>query len=258
MAEARKAFDDMVRGVAVLAVAAAMLASASPAAADPEPAPPDPGVAVVAADAPPAGVAPAEAVPPVDDGKVVSSPPATTTAPDGTTLTISAKDETQMTVAPLTTAISSRAYVVGGVFQGSITGVDETPEGVLQVGYEIGCGIDMSTGGGVLLGGNGGLNASLGYFGLDFEGVLADGLVPGFGGQLGGSVTVGLKPGIINNVPVTKKRFTGSDPWVSISSFRITIDGCVGESFIRSYVTITRSTDEGESILSWFGTTKAV
>jgi hypothetical protein len=248
----------MVRGVAVLAVAAAMLASASPAAADPEPAPPDPGVAVVAADAPPAGVPPVEAVPPVDDGKVVSSPPATTTAPDGTTLTISAKDETQMTVAPLTTAISSRAYVVGGVFQGSITGVDETPEGVLQVGYEIGCGIDMSTGGGVLLGGNGGLNASLGYFGLDFEGVLADGLVPGIGGQLGGSVTVGLKPGIINNVPVTKKRFTGSDPWVSISSFRITIDGCVGESFIRSYVTITRSTDEGESILSWFGTTKAV
>ena len=248
----------MVRGVAVLAVAAAMLASASPAAADPEPAPPDPGVAVVASDAPPAGVAPVEAVPPVDDGKVVSSPPATTTAPDGTTLTISAKDETQMTVAPLTTAISSRAYVVGGVFQGSITGVDETPEGVLQVGYEIGCGIDMSTGGGVLLGGNGGLNASLGYFGLDFEGVLADGLVPGFGGQLGGSVTVGLKPGIINNVPVTKKRFKGADPWVSISNFRITIDGCVGESFIRSYVTITNSTDEGESILSWFGTTKAV
>jgi hypothetical protein len=163
-----------------------------------------------------------------------------------------------MTVAPLTTAISSRAYVVGGVFRGSITGVDETPEGVFQVGYEIGCGIDMSTGGGVLIGGNGGVNASIGYFGLDFGGTIADGLAPGIGGQLGGSVTVGLKPGIINNVPVTKKRFKGSDPWVSISAFRITIDGCVGESFIRSYVTITRSTAEGESILSWFGVTKAV
>ncbi|HCA53335.1 MAG TPA: MspA protein, partial [Mycobacterium sp.] len=33
---------------------------------------------------------------------------------------------------------------------------------------------------------------------------------------------------------------------------------CVGESFIRSYVTITNSSEEGESILSWFGTTKAV
>jgi hypothetical protein len=238
-----------MRGVSVLVIAAAVMASAAPASAEPEPATPDPALATVAA---------AEAAPPVDDGKVASSPPATTTAPDGTSLTISAKDETQMTVAPLTTAISSRAYVVGGVFRGSITGVDETPEGVFQVGYEIGCGIDMSTGGGVLIGANGGANASLGYFGFDFLGTLPDGLVPGVGGQFGGSVTVGLKPGIINNVPVTKKRFKGSDPWVSISAFRITIDGCVGESFIRSYATITRSTDEGESILSWFGVTKAV
>ena len=250
---------EMVRGVAIVAFAAMLVATAAPASAEPDPAAPGGATPVAAADGAAPGVDPAAlSAAPVDDGKVVSTPPATTTAPDGSTLTISAKDETQMAVAPLTTAISSRAYVVGGVFRGSITGVDETPEGVFQVGYEIGCGIDMSTSGGVLLNGNGGLNASLGFFGLDFEGVLADGLVPGFGGQLGGSVTVGLKPGIINNVPVTKKRFKGADPWVSISSFRITIDGCVGESFIRSYVTITKSTDEGESILSWFGTTKAV
>ncbi|CAN1520603.1 Porin family, mycobacterial-type [Mycobacteriaceae bacterium] len=249
----------MVRGVAIVAFAAMLAVTAAPVSAEPDPATPGGAAPVPAADGAAPGVDPAAlSAAPVDDGKVVSTPPATTTAPDGSTLTISAKDETQMAVAPLTTAISSRAYVVGGVFRGSITGVDETPEGVFQVGYEIGCGIDMSTSGGVLLNGNGGLNASIGYFGLDFEGVLADGLVPGFGGQLGGSVTVGLKPGIINNVPVTKKRFKGADPWVSISNFRITIDGCVGESFIRSYVTITNSSEEGESILSWFGTTKAV
>jgi hypothetical protein len=249
----------MVRGVAIVAFAAMLTATAAPASAEPDPAAPGGATPVAAADGAAPGVDPAAlSAVPIDDGKVVSTPPATTTAPDGSTLTISAKDETQMAVAPLTTAISSRAYVVGGVFRGSITGVDETPEGVFQVGYEIGCGIDMSTSGGVSLSGNGGLNASLGYFGLDFEGVLADGLVPGVGGQLGGAVTVGLKPGIINNIPVTKKRFEGADPWVSISGFRITIDGCVGESFIRSYVTITNSTDEGEAILSWFGTTKAV
>jgi len=249
----------MVRGVAIVAFAAMLAVTAAPVSAEPDPATPGGAAPVPAADGAAPGVDPAAlSAAPVDDGKVVSTPPATTTAPDGSTLTISAKDETQMAVAPLTTAISSRAYVVGGVFRGSITGVDETPEGVFQVGYEIGCGIDMSTSGGVLLNGNGGLNASIGYFGLDFEGVLADGLVPGVGGQLGGSVTVGLKPGIINNVPVTKKRFKGADPWVSISNFRITIDGCVGESFIRSYVTITNSSEEGESILSWFGTTKAV
>ncbi|CAN1511588.1 Porin family, mycobacterial-type [Mycobacteriaceae bacterium] len=249
----------MVRGVAIVAFAAMLAVTAAPVSAEPDPATPGGAAPVPAADGAAPGVDPAAlSAAPVDDGKVVSTPPATTTAPDGSTLTISAKDETQMAVAPLTTAISSRAYVVGGVFRGSITGVDETPEGVFQVGYEIGCGIDMSTSGGVLLNGNGGLNASIGYFGLDFEGTVADGLVPGVGGQLGGSVTVGLKPGIINNVPVTKKRFKGADPWVSISNFRITIDGCVGESFIRSYVTISNSSEEGESILSWFGTTKAV
>jgi hypothetical protein len=248
----------MARGGAVIAVVAVFLATAAPASGEPDPVAPDPTVTAAAAEAAPGGVPAPLGVAPVDDGKVISTPPATTTAPDGSVLKISGADETQISAAPLTTAISSRAYVVGGVFRGSVDNFEETPEGVFQVGYEIGCGIDMATSGGVLLSGNGGLNASIGYFGLDFEGVLADGLVPGIGGQLGGGVTVGLKPGIINNVPVTKKRYKGADPWVSISNFRITIDGCVGESFIRSYVTITKSTDEGEAILSWFGTTKAV
>lgn len=238
----------MVRGVAMAAVVTVMM-SAAPASADPDPVTPDGSTAAVAA---------AEAAPPVDDGKVASTPPATTKAPDDTTLTISAKDETQMPAAPLTTAISTREYIVGGVYNGTVKGSEETPEGIFEVGYQIGCGIDMSTGGGVLIGANGGANASLGYFGLDFAGTLADGLVPGVGGQLGGSVTVGLKPGIINNVPVTKKEYTGAAPWVSISNFHVKIDGCVGESFIRSYATLTSSTDQGEAILSWFGVTKAV
>ena len=90
----------MMRGVSVLVVAATLVATAAPASAEPDPATPDPAVATVAA---------AEAAPPVDDGKVASSPPATTKAPDGATLTISAKDETQMPAAPLTTT-------AGGMF----------------------------------------------------------------------------------------------------------------------------------------------
>lgn len=240
----------MVRGVSVLVAAAVMLVTAAPASADPEPATPDPAVATVAA---------AEAAPPVDDGKVASSPPATTKAPDGATLTISAKDETQMPAAPLTTAISTREYIVGGVYNGSIKGVgDATPKGILEVGYQIGCGIDMSTSNGVSLTGTAGINPSITYFGFDFLGTLPDGLAPAIGANLGGGITVGLKPGIINNVPVTKKEYKGAEPWVSISNFHVKIDGCVGESFIRSYATLTKSTDQGDAILSWFGVTKAV
>jgi hypothetical protein len=74
----------------------------------------------------------------------------------------------------------------------------------------------------------------------------------------GGNVTVALKPGIVNTVPVTKKPFVGDAPRVSIRNFRVKIDGCVGESFIRSYAILARSTDERETVLSWYGATKAV
>ena len=238
----------IVRGVAVAAVVTVMM-TAGPASADPDPVTPDGSTATVAA---------AEVAPPVDDGKVASTPPATTKAPDGATVTISAKDETQMPAAPLTTAISTREYIVGGVYNGMVKGSEETPKGILEVGYQIGCGIDMSTSNGVSLTGTAGINPSIGYFGLDFPGVLPDGLVPAIAGNIGGGITVGLKPGIINNVPVTKKEYRGAEPWVSISNFHVKIDGCVGESFIRSYATLTKSTELGDAILSWYGVTKAV
>lgn len=194
----------------------------------------------------------------MDDGRVASTQPATTKAPDGWTLTISAKEESQLAAAPLTTAISSREYIVGGTFNGTLAGPGESPHGVFEVGYQIGCGIDMSSSNGVSLTGTAGANASLGYFGFDFPGVLPDGILPGVGATVGGGITVGLKPGIINVVPVTKKEYKGAAPWVSISNFHVKIDGCVGESFIRSYATLTKSTDQGDAILSWYGVTKAV
>ena len=216
--------------------------------ADPDPAAPD-AAQPVAAEA---------AAPPVDDGRVESTPPATTKSPDGWTLTISAKDEVQMPAAPLTTAISSREYIVGGVYNGALSGDGSSPKGVFEVGYQIGCGIDMSTSNGVSLTGTAGINPSIGYFGLDFPGVQPDGILPGIGANIAGGITVGLKPGIINVVPVTKKEYRGAAPWVSISNFHVKIDGCVGESFIRSYATLSKSTDEGDAILSWYGVTKKI
>ncbi|BBZ76915.1 hypothetical protein MANY_22520 [Mycolicibacterium anyangense] len=237
----------VVRGAAAVVLLVGGLLSAAPAWADPDATAPDAAQPVAAA-----------ADPPVDDGRVESTGPATTKSPDGWTLTISAKDEVQMPVAPLTTAISSREYVVGGVYNGALSGDGSSPKGVFEVGYQIGCGIDMSTSNGVSLTGTAGINPSIGYFGLDFPGVLPDGLSPGLGANIGGGITVGLKPGIINIVPVTKKEYKGSAPWVSISNFHVKIDGCVGESFIRSYATLTKSTDEGDAILSWYGVTKKI
>lgn len=238
------------RAAASAVVIAVAVIAAGPANAEPDPAVPD----VAPAAAPPAPPAP-----PVDDGKVVSAAPTTTKSPDGWTLTISSRDETQIAVAPLTTAISTREYAVGGVFKGSLKGPgDTTPKGVFEVGYQIGCGIDMSTSNGVSLTGAAGISPSIGYFGLDFPGVMPDGILPGIGANINGAITVALKPGVIANVPVTKKEYKSAEPWVSISNFHVKVDGCVGESFIRSYATLSKSTEQGDAILSWYGTTKSV
>ncbi|BBY14834.1 MspA family porin [Mycolicibacterium litorale] len=207
---------------------------------------------------PPAEPVAAEAVPP--EGAVASTPPAHTETPGGWTLTLSAKDETQAVIPPLTTALSSREYVVGGTFSGDLAGPDagEPPTGILEVGYEIGCGIDMSTSNGVSLTGTAGFSPNIGIIGTDVISPLPDGIGPVIGGNIGGGVTIGLKPGIINVVPVTEKEFTGAAPWVMISNFRIKIDGCVGQSFIRSYAILTHETEMSEAVLAWYGTTKVV
>lgn len=248
----------MVRGVGAVAAwvaAAALIATAAPAAAEPEP--PVPDIQPVAATDPSAP--PADAAPPVDDGKVASAPPQSTTTPDGWTLTVSSRDESQRPVAPLTTAISTREYAVGGVFNGSLSGGDgESPGGVFEVGYQIGCGIDMSTSNGVAITGTAGISPSIQFLGIEASDFPIDGFLPGVGANFAGGLTVGLKPGIINVIPVTKKLYKGPSPWVSISNFRVKIDGCVGESFIRSYAILTKSNSESDAVLSWYGNTKAV
>ncbi|ORB20731.1 MspA protein [Mycolicibacterium moriokaense] len=244
-------------GITVFAVGG-LLAGPSIGAASAQPAPePTPAIAPVASTAPgPEGVAP----PPVDEGRVESTPPAVTETPDGWELTLSAKDETQAPIPPLTTALSSREYVVGGTYSGTLRGPDdgEEPGGTLEVGYEIGCGIDMSTSNGVSLTGTMGLSPSIGLLGIDVVSPGIDGVLPSLGGNLGGGITVGLKPGLVNVVPVTKKEYTGTDPWVMVSKFRVKIDGCVGESFIRSYAFLTRSTAQSEAVLAWYGVTKKI
>ena len=234
-----------------VAAAAAALLVPVPASADPGPAEPD-AAAQVVASTPTAGTGP------VADSKVASSPPSTSTL-EGVTLTISAKEETQTAVAPLTTAVSTREYVVGGTFDGSITGSD-TPEGIFEVGYQIGCGIDMSTGGGVLLGGGIQVGAATDTFtagGITGYALAAVGPA-GVAGLITGQIGVTLKPGIINNIPVAKKSYKGTAPEVEVGDLRVKIDGCVGESFIRSYATLSSSTAEVEDIVSWYGVTKAV
>jgi hypothetical protein len=223
----------VVRRAAVLTVCFAISVATAPLTGA------DPNIAPVAADAAPP-----------DDGRVLSGVPATVKTPDGWILNLGARDEKELSVPPLTTAVSSREYLASGTFVGSLVG-PEPPQGVLEAGYEIGCGIDMSTSNGVTMAGSAGVNPGVGF-------PLTGGFIPLVTVPVNGIVTVGLKPGLVIVVPVDKKEFKGPNPWVMISNFHIKIDGCVGQSFIRSYATLTRETDQSDVVLSYVGVTKAV
>jgi hypothetical protein len=100
------------RYATLAAVSMLILFGAAPlASADP---PPEPSVQSAANPAPPLAPSP-------DNGAVPSGPPGVLDAPDGCVLTVVGSDESEVPVAPLTTAITSREYDVSGTFTGTVT-----------------------------------------------------------------------------------------------------------------------------------------
>ncbi|MDR3660240.1 MAG: MspA family porin [Mycobacterium sp.] len=205
------------------------------------------GVATTAyADPAPAG----QEGPPPDSGVVASDEPATVTTPDGWTLTVVAKDETELPVAPLTTAVSSREYLVGGTFTGTVTGKGKTTltGGTLEAGYQIGCGIEL---GQVRLVGSAG--AATGSANL-FTGAIPTSVTF----PLVGSIEIHPKPGQVTQVPVDKKAFKAAPVRVTLKDVHVKVDGCVGQSFLRSYAMLISSTGDTDDIVAYYGATKTV
>jgi MspA len=220
-------------------VAAAPLALAEPA---PPPPAPDPAAAEpAAAPLDPTNPLPAE-------GRVPSAPPGILDTPDGWHLEVVGSNETQLPVAPLTTAISSREYLIAGTFTGKITGegTTELTGGSFEAGEQIGCGIVSDE---VEI--NPGASFTPGI-GLPFTGNVTG----AFGVSLQGKVY--LKPGTVTTVAVDKKKFKGKETRITITGVRIKTDQCVGQSFIRSYATLTSSTENTDDIITYLGVTKAV
>jgi hypothetical protein len=205
------------------------------------------------AQADPAQVEPApagEQGPPVDTGLVASAEPATVTTPDGWVLTVKAENETELPVAPLTTAVSSREYLVGATFTGTVTGngKGKLAGGTLEAGYQIGCGIEL---GQVRLVGS--IGASTGSANV-FTGIIPTSVTF----PLQGSIENHPKPGQVTQIPVDKKSFKSAPVRVTLKDVHVKIDGCVGQSFLRSYATLTSSTGDTDDIVAYYGVTKSV
>lgn len=211
-------------------------------------------VGAIMTPAPYASAAPEPPLPPVegeteavpDTGNVPSAEPAVVTTPDGWELKLAAKDETQLPIPALTTATTSREYLAGGTFTGSIGGSGSTSlrGGTLEAGYQIGCGITLSS---VRLTGSLGLSSSVSRSGLG-----------GISAPIQGNVEVRPKPGEVINVSITEMKFKGKDSRVTLKDVHIKIDGCVGQSFLRSYAKLTSAAPGSQDIVAYYGVTKAV
>jgi hypothetical protein len=220
----------MLRRVAVIAASVALPLAVSPLASA-QPPVEDPG-------------------PPPDNGVVASSEPGIVTTPDGWVLTVQGGNETQLPVAPLTTATTSREYLVGGTFGGTVTGKGKGTlnGGTLEVGYQIGCGIEL---GQVRLVGQAGISTS--------GSSLTGGVVPtGISFPVSGKIEIHPKPGTVSTVTVDKKDYKAAPVRVTLKDIHVKVDGCVGQSFLRSYATLTSATADTDDIVAYYGVTKSV
>lgn len=200
--------------------------------------------------APWASAEPVPPPPPLDNGIVASSAPGAVTTPTGWDLAVSAKDEIQLPVAPLTTATSSREYLVAGTFTGEVggAGTGTLAGGTLEVGYQIGCGINFSQ------------MRLIGSAGISTAGsALTGGLVPtGVSFPTTGTIEMHINPGTVTTATVTKKTFKEAPARVTLKDIHIKVDGCAGQSFLRSYAILTSSTAEADDTVAYYGVTKAV
>jgi hypothetical protein len=193
-------------------------------------------------------VANAEPAPaPLDTGAIASDNPGIAKTLDGRTLTVLGKDETLLPVQPLTTSLASRNWLAGGTFTGSTTGTKEG--GTLEVGYQIGCGMEMDkfkiNG---TIGGTFG-NSTVGIAGFNAPGTISF--------PISGQFEVEPRPGTITNVTVDKKSFKGTSARVSLRDVHIKVDNCAGASSIRSYAILTSSAGDDDDVVAYYGVAKS-
>jgi hypothetical protein len=202
----------------------------------------------LADDPPPPPAVPAGDVgPPPDTGVVASGPPGIAHTSDGRDITVVAKDESQLPVAPLTTSLSSRDWLVGATFTGS--GMGSAKGGSMEVGYQIGCAIEMDK---IKL--NGSIGVGTGAFGLQTTGLLSAPASLSF--PIQGQVEVEPRPGTITNVVVDKKTYKGNSTRVTVKDIHIKVDNCVGASSLRSYAILTSSNGDTDDVVAYYGVTK--
>ncbi|MCU1470875.1 MAG: hypothetical protein JWQ39_2024 [Glaciihabitans sp.] len=122
-------------------------------------------------------------------------------------------------------------------------GKSEIKWGVLDTGYQIGCQVDVSNGLHLGLGFSIGPSVGLSIIGPDI----------GAHASVSPNVSTTLKPGSINTVSFAKKSVVDNHASVSDDQAEVKVDGCMGPVTLRSFATITISTDTADNATTVYG-----
>ncbi|MEV6769397.1 MspA family porin [Nocardia sp. NPDC051030] len=171
-----------------------------------------------------------------------------TVTDDGWTLTLTKSNENLDRWPNLASSPVSREGFVSVKAIAEVTGAGSAPltGGMIALGYQIGCAVDVSNGVSLGLGASIGPNASV-----------TVGTVSGVtvGGQayVNPNIATTLKPGTITTLEFGTKPLIGQRGSVTAEEVEIRVDACGGPVTIRSYATATLSTDASDHRVSVYG-----
>lgn len=117
--------------------------------------------------------------------------------------------------------------------------------GKLELGYQLGCQTDVTS-----------LTTTLATTVGPNASVIV-GPVPGM--SIGGTATATpslalvVKPGSITDIPLGSKTLVGTHGSISIDQAHIKVDGCLGQVSLRSYATVSISTDAADNSTAVYG-----
>ncbi|WP_430332330.1 MspA family porin [Rhodococcus sp. ACT016] len=164
-------------------------------------------------------------------------------------LTVTLTNDVVESVPSLTMMPTSSEGFVSASAVGTATGAgaQDVTSGTLDVGYQVGCAVDIS----------GGMQ-------LAIETLAGPTLTlfptPGMGMNFGmtPSILINPKPGVSQDVSLGKQVVNGPDATVSFDAVHVKVDGCLGGVTVRPYAVYTVTTAGGSHSVATYGTPRAL
>jgi hypothetical protein len=144
------------------------------------------------------------------------------------------------------TAFTREGFVTGKAIA-SIEGNGNEPvnSGMLVLGLQLGCQIDLSEGGSISGGGDAGVGLGLASISSDdTTGPYAD---------INGNVSLNLLPGTITNVGLGTKSLKGRTGEIFVHDAHVKVDACGGPVSIRFFTTAKIDTDKSDDSVNTYG-----